>query len=210
MKTQLLFCLLYLIALTACENTKPEVSAMPKVSEADKKRSDDSLMASVNHIFIVLDVEKLQDFDKYLADEGKFNSLEGTKSVVIFFRDAWKDVKEGKASGIDSTIQLANKLEALLPPTQVKYLPKIRKEYIKQLSQTLWEADGEASCNGTGNCIFYLKHPSYIHNANIKKDYITFGPWLRKLRFKKAYFYWSDYEAKQYYNTDCQQDNAPY
>lgn len=83
----------------------------------------------------------------------------------------------------------ARKLHSQLASLQVKVMPIIRKSYVKLLGQKLWAHDVEVSINDK---TLTLVGGVFAANANIQQTQEELYPLLRKLRFTKVYYKWSE------------------
>jgi hypothetical protein len=88
---------------------------------------------------------------------------------------------EGKAQ--------ADKLRIQLSALQVRLMPTIRKSYTKLLGQKLWEHDVEVRSQGT---TLTLVGGVFAANANIQQTQEGLAPLLRKLRFTRVYYKWTE------------------
>lgn len=84
---------------------------------------------------------------------------------------------------------------------QASILPQMRKQYSKQMDETLFRHDIRVTVHGSGNRTLRLTGPIFIRNANIADTQSTLLEPARKLRFSRIEYRWSPrFDEATYYD----------
>lgn len=94
-------------------------------------------------------------------------------------------------------------LRQKLVSTQKTAFPRMRKIFADNLKQKLWVDDIKVSQSGT--TITFTGY-QFATNRNIKEGYEAISDLLRRLRFKRANFRWSEYGEYTYYTIETPSD----
>lgn len=117
-------------------------------------------------------------------------------------------IQKGLNSSTDSIKLKSEKLKKEQIKFQEKSFPTLRKKYVDELSNKLWENNIELNCVNKSCTEMNIIGGVFASNKNIKEFYETMFTQLDELRFKKINFKWIKLDDEfQYYDIPSKKDS---
>lgn len=195
---------LVVIALLPKGNTDETVTEQPKDSVTMEVTEAKPTLESR----LKKELESIKDGVDFSTYRGEIVNLQ--LAVVLF--SAWGEmVREGLNSSNPEEVKLATELKRLVVKTQVKELPKLRKNYIEVARGKLWESNIDVSGGGKSHTVINLTGRSFFNNKNKSDVQGTISSILQQLRFKRSnYRAYAGQDEYDYYTIDSPQDSELY
>lgn len=163
-------------------------------SITEDQRSSSEL---VEHLSLI-QLERTDRIKNYKTDEIK-KRLEWYKNIN------YRDYTSSKNKEHD---KLSRKIFAQLKKVQKKEFPVLRKAFVNELRETVWEYDIYATISGSNSTILTMTSHVFASNGNIKSYFGEMSELLTSLKFKQARFKWyKDQSDYKYYNVESKPDD---
>lgn len=138
--------------------------------------------------------------DKLLQDQNTFldskfdieNMMTGNDilDAIRNFSICGKRLQHAYKVGSEEQELLATKYLKKLSTVQVKYFPKLRKQWTKNLDRILWEQDMSARTSGSKSDQIHFTGVIFASNSQISKFQTIYSSQLERLRFRKSNYWW--------------------
>lgn len=151
------------------------------------------------------DIKQVTNFEKDVSIYRE--TIVGIELEADMFNLFAKSVKEAKNSNNIEIQNLGKELEPKLQKLQAREFPKMRKKYKELAEKELWINDIDVNIKGNSNNIIEFLHYSFVTNKNIAETHKIMKDILKKLRFDRVNYKWSEYSEYSYFELESPLDN---